>query len=220
MANRGYQLLCPIARALDTVGDRWALLILRDLHAGPARFGELEAGLGIATNLLTARLSDLIAAGLVQRSDDGVRSPYELTRLGTQTERLLWEMARFGSLLEREPAPRSPGNLRTVLIPLRMMLRAVDGRPNVTVLLRIDGEEFLIESERDDVNVRYRPEHLDSSPASVDVVIESTYDALLDVSEGQIDLAEFAERSTVMAGQDRAGEVLEMFARALAAPGD
>jgi len=43
--TRRYRLLCPIARALDRLGDRWALLVLRDLHAGPARFGELLDGL-------------------------------------------------------------------------------------------------------------------------------------------------------------------------------
>ena len=65
---RNYRLLCPIARALDRVGDRWALLILRDLHAGPARFNELLEGLtGIASNLLTNRLEELVAAELVYR---------------------------------------------------------------------------------------------------------------------------------------------------------
>ena len=64
-AKRRYRLLCPIARALDAVGDRWALLILRDLHAGPARYQELNEGLGIATNLLSTRLAELTDAGLL-----------------------------------------------------------------------------------------------------------------------------------------------------------
>ena len=59
--KRHYQLLCPIARALDVIGDRWSLLILRDLHAGPARFQELHDGLGTASNLLTTRLGELTA---------------------------------------------------------------------------------------------------------------------------------------------------------------
>ena len=53
--HRTYKLLCPIARALDKLGDRWTLLILRDLHAGPARFGDIAQGLpGLASNLLAA----------------------------------------------------------------------------------------------------------------------------------------------------------------------
>ena len=64
--KRPYQLLCPIAQALDVVGDRWTLLILRDLHAGPARFQQLQEGLGIATNLLTTRLAELTESGMIR----------------------------------------------------------------------------------------------------------------------------------------------------------
>ena len=75
--RRGYQLLCPIARTLDRVGDRWSLLILRDLHAGPARFTELQEGLGLASNLLSSRLRDLTDDGLVSRA---AAQAYQLTR--------------------------------------------------------------------------------------------------------------------------------------------
>ena len=105
-AKRRYRLLCPIARALDAVGDRWALLILRDLHAGPARFQELETGLGIATNLLSTRLSELGSAGLVSKSTTEGRAVYELTELGRQTDRLLWELSQFGARLDPDPDPR------------------------------------------------------------------------------------------------------------------
>lgn len=214
MTNRRYQLLCPIARALDAVGDRWALLILRDLHAGPARFGELESGLGIATNLLSARLGELVESGLVRRVDDQPRSPYMLTDLGRRTEDLLWELARFGAALPREPEPRPPGNLRTILIPLRMILRAVPDRPDVRVLLDIDGESFLIDTHGDDVAVSYQPDEADT-----DVVLRTSYETLLDVSEGLIDFSEFAERSAVVTGGDRVAEVLAMFRAATAQPG-
>ena len=63
---RSYKLLCPIARGLDRIGDRWTLLILRDLHAGPARFSDLQRGLtGIAANLLADRLAKLVTDGLI-----------------------------------------------------------------------------------------------------------------------------------------------------------
>ena len=68
--SRRYRLLCPIARALDRVGDRWTLLILRDLHAGPARFVDVQASLpGLAPNLLTKRLRQLEADGLICRRE-------------------------------------------------------------------------------------------------------------------------------------------------------
>ena len=108
---RSYRLLCPIARALDHLGDRWTLLILRDLHAGPARFSDLQSGLpGIASNLLTSRLRQLEADDLVRRreAEFGV-SLYELTEKGLGTADLLYELAAFGS--------RGPGR-EEVLRPL------------------------------------------------------------------------------------------------------
>ena len=73
---------------LDAVGDRWALLIVRDLHAGPARFHDLETGLGIATNLLSTRLRELTEAGLIEKSTDVGRGAYQLTELGRELGRL------------------------------------------------------------------------------------------------------------------------------------
>lgn len=130
-AKRRYRLLCPIARALDVVGDRWALLILRDLRAGPARFDDLETGLGIATNLLTTRLNELTDAGLIERSTDAGRGFYELTAVGRSTDRLLWELSRFGAQLDPDPDPREPGNLRTIALPLRLIPEAVPDRPDL-----------------------------------------------------------------------------------------
>ncbi len=114
-AKRHYNLLCPIARALDAVGDRWTLLILRDLHAGPARYQELHVGLGIATNLLSTRLTELTDSGLIHKPSEG--NAYELTDLGRRTDRILWELSQFGGALDRDPDPREPGNLRTLALP-------------------------------------------------------------------------------------------------------
>ena len=113
---RPYQLLCPIARALDVIGDRWTLLILRDLHAGPARFQVLQEGLGVATNLLATRLTELTESGLIQKQAIDEYSAYALTDLGRHTDMLLWELARFGGLLDpgsksassRKPADHRP----------------------------------------------------------------------------------------------------------------
>src|ERR1700733_3312973 len=83
VTKRGYSQLCGIATALDMVGDRWALLILRDLMLGALHFNELASGLpGIGTNTLTARLKQLETAGVIRRRllalpDGG--TVYELT---------------------------------------------------------------------------------------------------------------------------------------------
>ena len=69
MSKRRYNQYCAVARALDIVGERWTLLIVRELLSGPKRFKDLLVGLpGIGTNLLTARLKDLEGYGVVRRT--------------------------------------------------------------------------------------------------------------------------------------------------------
>lgn len=209
--TRRYQLQCPIARALDVVGDRWSLLILRDLHAGPAGFRELQEGLGVASNLLSTRLSELTEAGLIQKQGAGARSPYALTDAGWQTDNVLWELVRFGGQLEREAHPRAPGNLRTLALPLRIMLESVEGRPELTVGLIVDGERFTIASTPEKVRVEYG----DTAPA--DLVVQTDYEAILDLGEGVMGLDDFgAHHLEVVEGDEHAPAFLGLMAQALA----
>jgi DNA-binding HxlR family transcriptional regulator len=100
-ATRGYSQLCGIATALDVIGDRWSLLVVRDLLIGPLRFGELADGLpGIGTNTLAVRLKHLEAAGVVRRRllpmpDRG--TVYELTGHGRELEPILLALGRWGT---------------------------------------------------------------------------------------------------------------------------
>ena len=88
MVKRSYGQYCGFARALELVGERWALLIVRDLLIGPKRFGEIQRGLpGIPTNILTARLNELEDSGLVRRRL--LARPAKLSD-GWYTSRLLW----------------------------------------------------------------------------------------------------------------------------------
>jgi DNA-binding HxlR family transcriptional regulator len=85
--SRSYGQYCGLARALDVVGDRWNLLIVRQLLVAPARYRQLAEGLpGIATNLLTDRLRDLGAAGVIERrlADDDGYVVYGLTQWGAE----------------------------------------------------------------------------------------------------------------------------------------
>jgi DNA-binding HxlR family transcriptional regulator len=96
--TRSYAQLCGIATALDVVGDRWALLVVRDLMLGPLRFGDLAAGLpGIGTNTLTARLKQLEAAEVVHRRLADRATVYELTPYGHELEPILMALGRWGS---------------------------------------------------------------------------------------------------------------------------
>ena len=102
MPARRYRLLCPIARALDRVGDRWTLILLRDLHAGPARFSDLQTLPGIASNLLTNRLRQLEEDGLIRRrTGEYGTTLYELTALGEETANLLFKLAALRPRLLR-----------------------------------------------------------------------------------------------------------------------
>jgi DNA-binding HxlR family transcriptional regulator len=107
--DRTYGQYCPIAAGLDLIGDRWTLLILRELSMGDQRFTDLRAELsGIAPNLLTERLRSLQAIGLVTTADlppPAARSVYRLTDDGRRIEPVLRSVARFGSrYLSGEPS--------------------------------------------------------------------------------------------------------------------
>lgn len=92
---------CPIATTLDLVGDRWTLVILRDMLTGKKRFSEfLESPERITTNVLTDRLSQMEVAGLVEKTayqQRPVRFQYELTSKGRGLLPVLQEMCRWGN---------------------------------------------------------------------------------------------------------------------------
>ncbi len=104
---RSYAEYCGLAQALDIVGERWTLLVVRELLFGPRRFGDLQAGLpGISTDLLTARLRTLEAVGAVQRRrlppPASVRV-YELTEFGRGLRKVLSGLAAWGAQLLPPP---------------------------------------------------------------------------------------------------------------------
>jgi DNA-binding HxlR family transcriptional regulator len=101
MATKSYNQYCGLAYALDIVGERWTLLIIRELIAGPRRFKDLLDGLpGISTNLLTERLKSLEAQGLLCRRilpPPAGSTVYELSPLGQGLEKSLLELGKWGS---------------------------------------------------------------------------------------------------------------------------
>jgi DNA-binding HxlR family transcriptional regulator len=176
------------------VGDRWALLVLRDLHAGPARFGELLDGLsGIASNLLTSRLDELVEGGLVRKTSGPHQvMVYELTPLGASTANLLYELAAFGSRLPPDPDVREPGNRRTVAVTLKVACsRVVDPKLALRAELRLDGEPFTIDVRRGRVDVVAAP------AVAPQVVLETDYESMVAVTDGVMSLEDFASRLTV-----------------------
>lgn len=97
MTRRSYHQSCSLARALDAIGERWTLLIVRDLLLEPLRYGELLDRLpGIGTNLLAARLRSLAGLGLVERIRENGRHRWGLTASGRALEPAVMEMIRWG----------------------------------------------------------------------------------------------------------------------------
>jgi len=107
MSRRQYGQFCPLAKALDVLGERWTLLIVRELLSGPKRYTDLREELpGLATDLLATRLRELHTAGVVDRREVPPPTPatvYELTERGQALGPAILELARWGRPLLREP---------------------------------------------------------------------------------------------------------------------
>jgi len=201
--RRGYNLVCPIARALDRVGDRWTLLILRDLHAGPARFSDLETGLGAASNLLSSRLRDLADDGLATRTESGA---YSLTPLGKHTAGLILELSNLGLMFDGPAEPRPPGNLRTVYLPLQAVLQAAPVWPELCASLVVDDESFTVRSSPSGLDVSYN--EVDAEP---DTVLATSYQAITALSDGDLTLPQFLDQLEILHGPEHAPAFVEMF---------
>ncbi|MCH6257956.1 winged helix-turn-helix transcriptional regulator [Puniceicoccaceae bacterium K14] len=110
---RSYKQACNIALALDLIGERWTLLIIRELILGPKRFGDLLPHLqGMGTNLLTTRLKELETHAVIEKqpcSPNSRRMQYKLTPLGEGLENVLRELIRWGIQLPQSPP--SPDSL-------------------------------------------------------------------------------------------------------------
>ncbi len=125
MTSRTYNDACGAAHALDLVGERWALLVMRELMLGPKRFSDLKADLpGISANVLTQRLEGLEAAGIVTRKrlppPASVRV-YDLTDWGRESEPVFQALGRWAA---RSPAhdPTLPLSAVSMMMSLRTMI--------------------------------------------------------------------------------------------------
>ena len=121
-----YQQFCAVAAALDVVGDRWTLLVVRELLTGPRRYGELILGLpGVATNLLADRLRRLEAAGLVAQEPgaDARTRVYRLTERGAELDGVVGALARFGLALLPDDADGLAFRAEWLATAVRYLLR-------------------------------------------------------------------------------------------------
>ncbi|MEV4069910.1 winged helix-turn-helix transcriptional regulator [Nonomuraea fuscirosea] len=179
---RSYNQYCSMARALDLVGDRWTLLIVRELLTqGPCRFSDLRRGLpGIASNLLADRLREMESAGLIARHDEPppvAASLIGLTSRGQDLDGVVRELTRWGAPLMLAPPAGDAFRVHWFTLPLRHLCR--DGSPEdpaVTVRLGDlhDGCDITADHGRIDVrpcSTERRPDATITAPPQILVAL-------------------------------------------------
>jgi DNA-binding HxlR family transcriptional regulator len=147
MPRRSYDQYCPLSRALDVVGERWALLIVRELLAGPRRYTDLHADLpGISTDVLAARLKEMERDGLVTRHRLGppaVATVYELTPRGHGLLATLTALAGWGTAgMEEEPRPTDALRAHWSALPLMRLLAGLAAPREGIVFVRLGEGSF------------------------------------------------------------------------------
>lgn len=203
MTSRRYEDACGIARSLDVIGERWALLVVRELMFGPKRFTDLREGLrGISQNVLSQRLRDLEAAGIVRRivlGPPASTKAYELTALGQALEPVLVAMSRWGALTPVESGLEMSNDafalaLKALFAPADSESHPFSGR----VRVKLVRDAFDIEAEAGAIDVRR------ASGADPALVIEGAESALRAVMFHRRTLDDAVEHGDVHIDGERA----------------
>ena len=193
--SRSYGQLCGLALALDTIGDRWSLLIVRELLVRPsgARYTDLRDGLpGIATNLLADRLRDLETSGVLRREHPRppVATPlFRLTELGESLRPAVDALAVWGG--EQVPAASGDGEFRSrwLIIPIEAMVGdTAPDEPAVIMEIVTGDESVIVEIGAGEVRARTssgRPEAVRPS----DLVVTGPPKPILGVLSGKLPLS-------------------------------
>jgi DNA-binding HxlR family transcriptional regulator len=159
--KRSYGEACRFAHALDLVGERWALLVVRELLLGPKRFTDLRAGLPHASsNILSERLRDLEQGGVIQRRKlppPAASWVYELTEWGRELEPIVTKLGAWGA---RSPFPPDSQEIGpdSIVLALRSLFDAeVAGDLEATYELRIGDERFRVEIANEELGLNRGP---------------------------------------------------------------
>jgi DNA-binding HxlR family transcriptional regulator len=191
MARRSYGQICGLSRALEIVGERWALLIVRDLIAGPKRFTDLRQGLPrIPTNVLSARLKELEQAKVLQRRilpRPANAVVYELTDYGRELDDILIALGRWGLQSMEQPEPDDIYTASSLMMAMRAAYQAPGAESpapsSVSYELRITDVVLSLTVRDGELGVSDGPQ------ADPDVVIEMEH-ALAPLLLGQLSPAE------------------------------
>ncbi len=156
MKRRSYRQNCALALAGDLIGERWSLLLIRDLLVGPRRFRDLTASLkGMGTNLLAIRLKDLEAADIVERTTQESGAPaYRLTKNGWALEAAVLALVRWGLTFGPENQPGFHHMAEWDLVALKALFQpALAGDLTATVQFRTSKFAGWVSIQDDNVTV-------------------------------------------------------------------
>jgi DNA-binding HxlR family transcriptional regulator len=214
MAVRSYGQYCGLAYALELVGERWALLIVRDLILGPKRFTDLNRGLpGIPSNVLSARLKELEERGIVRRRllPSPARSiVYELTEYGQELEDILLRLGLWGARSLRDPRAGDMLTPAALLLALRASFRP-DAARKLQATYEVRVGEVVVHARVDNGLL----EVAEGSLANADLVIE-TDQTLRSMMSGEISPEDAVEAGRMRVTGDR--DLLARFAELFRLP--
>ena len=197
---RSYGQYCSVAKALDVVGDRWTLLVIRELLIqGPCRYTDLKNGLpGIASNLLSERLRELEQAGLVRREQAAppvATTLFHLTAPGAELEPVLAALGGWGIRYMTQPADGDEFRSHWFAYPVSLFLHDRDpGGPPVTIELRSTEHPAVIEVSDGTVRTRL------GSAAAPDLVLSGPPPLILGLLSAHLSLAEAQQRGLSISG--------------------
>jgi DNA-binding HxlR family transcriptional regulator len=195
---RSYAQYCGLARALDVVGERWSLLVVRELLVGPARYGQLAAGLpGIASNLLADRLRRLEGAGVVERRLDPGRNGavYALTPWGEGLREAVDALVRWSAPLMAPGPGEDAFDCRWLAVALRALLRDRIASKPVTVGLEVDGTLLAVHLDTDGPSVDLGPERRPRT------ILQAGPDVVLGLAAGALSVDEAVARGSLEGGR-------------------
>src|SRR5882724_11001404 len=201
---RSYGQYCSVAKALDLVGDRWTLLVIRELLArGPSRYTDLRSGLpGIATNLLADRLRELETAGIVEHEDAPppvATTLFRLTDRGAALEPVIAELGRWGVPLMRENKPDDEFRAQWLRLPVRMFLADHEpDQPSSAVEVHAGDQAAVIRAAAGDVTLQ-----LGTAPKA-DATIAAQPQLILALFSGSRTLAEAIAQGLQVSGSHQA----------------
>ncbi len=160
---RSYGQFCGLARSLDLVGDRWTLLIVRELLPGAMRYSELRASLvGVASNLLAERLRSLEANGIVERRLEETGVAYALTPWGAGLREPMEALGRWGAPLLATGRGDDAFQPRWLTLALPALLRGATASPPVELGVETDGFLMVLRIAEDGPSAFVRPQEPDT----------------------------------------------------------